>query len=183
MGSREFDARCAWLLLPLLAAGCADWEAGRNPGRASASTAIGEQKIESQPLKYLKNRNLKPQPTRPLNVRAKCSTKDAIGTVRRLDLLVKEASVQTFDAQVTMKEHGACRFNLRDFEQIEKMPQALLRHRQETGCTVRMWEQGNKVTIAFNNCPEILRRRCFQLPVAVDRRGQVGALLRNGMER
>ncbi|HQU80373.1 MAG TPA: hypothetical protein PLU47_13015 [Azonexus sp.] len=146
--------RTGWLLLSLLAAGCAELGKQAESGPESGSTASGEQKIESQPLKYLKNRNLKPQPTRPLNVRAKCSTKDAIGTVRRLDLLVKEASVQTFDAQVTMKEYGACRFNLRDFEQVEKMPQALLRHRQETGCTVRMWEQGNKVTIAFDNCPK-----------------------------
>jgi hypothetical protein len=145
--------RAAWLLVPLLAAGCAEM-GGPDSGSREASSASGEPKIESQPLKYLKNRNLKPQPTRPLNVRAKCSTRDAIGTVRRLDLLVKEASVQTFDAQVTMKEYGACRFNLRDFEQIEKMPQALLRHRQETGCTVRMWEQGSNVTIAFNNCPK-----------------------------
>ena len=148
------SARFAWLLLSLLAAGCAELGKQAESGPESGTTAIGEQKIESQPLKYLKNRNLKPQPTRPLNVRAKCSTKDAIGTVRRLDLLVKEASVQTFDAQVTMKEYGACRFSLRDFEQVEKMPQALLRHRQETGCTVRMWEQGNKVTIAFDNCPK-----------------------------
>jgi len=144
----------AWLLLTLLAAGCAELGKQAESGPESGSTAIGEQKIESQPLKYLKNRNIKPQPTRPLNVRAKCSTRDAIGTVRRLDLLVKEASVQTFDAQVTMKEYGACRFTLRDFEQVEKMPQALLRHRQESGCTVRMWEQGNKVTIAFDNCPK-----------------------------
>ena len=147
-------ARAAWLLLPLLAAGCAELGKQAESGPESGSTATSEQKIESQPLKYLKNRSIKPQPTRPLNVRAKCSTRDAIGTTRRLDLLVKEASVQTFDAQVTMKEYGACRFNLRDFEQIEKMPQALLRHRQESGCTVRMWEQGNKVTIAFDNCPK-----------------------------
>jgi len=147
-------ARAAWLLLPLLAAGCAELGKQAESGPESGSTATGEQKIESQPLKYLKNRTIKPQPTRPLNVRAKCSTRDAIGTTRRLDLMVKEASVQTFDAQVTMKEYGACRFNLRDFEQIEKMPQALLRHRQESGCTVRMWEQGNKVTIAFDNCPK-----------------------------
>ena len=112
--------RFAWLLLTLLAAGCAELGKQAESGPESGSTAIGEQKIESQPLKYLKNRNIKPQPTRPLNVRAKCSTRDAIGTVRRLDLLVKEASVQTFDAQVTMKEYGACRFNLRDFEQVEK---------------------------------------------------------------
>ena len=146
--------RFAWFLLALLAAGCAELGKQAESGPESGATATGEQKIESQPLKYLKNRNLKPQPTRPLNVRAKCSTRDAIGTVRRLDLLVKEASVQTFDAQVTMKEYGACRFSLRDFEQVEKMPQALLRHRQESGCTVRMWEQGNKVTIAFDNCPK-----------------------------
>jgi hypothetical protein len=147
-------ARAAWLLLPLLAAGCAELGKQAESGPESGSTVTSEQKIESQPLKYLKNRSIKPQPTRPLNVRAKCSTRDAIGTTRRLDLMVKEASVQTFDAQVTMKEYGACRFNLRDFEQIEKMPQALLRHRQESGCTVRMWEQGNKVTIAFDNCPK-----------------------------
>ena len=146
--------RAAWLLLPLLVAGCAETGKQAESGATDGSTASGEQKIESQPLKYLKNRSIKPQPTRPLNVRANCSTMDAIGTVRRLDLLVKEASVQTFDAQVTMKEYGACRFSLRDFEQIEKMPQALLRHRQESGCTVRMWEQGNKVTIAFDNCPK-----------------------------
>ena len=147
-------AWAAWLLLPLLAAGCAELGQQAESGPESGSTVTSEQKIESQPLKYLKNRSIKPQPTRPLNVRAKCSTRDAIGTTRRLDLMVKEASVQTFDAQVTMKEYGACRFNLRDFEQIEKMPQALLRHRQESGCTVRMWEQGNKVTIAFDNCPK-----------------------------
>ena len=146
--------RLAWVLVALLAAGCAETGRPAESGTTGGSAATGGQKIESQPLKYLKNRNLKPQPTRPLNVRAKCSTKDAIGTVRRLDLLVREASVQTFDAQVTMKEYGACRFSLRDFEQIEKMPQALLRHRQESGCTVRMWEQGNKVTIAFDNCPK-----------------------------
>ena len=145
--------RQVWLLLPLFAAGCADM-GGPESGRSGASTATGEQKIESQPLKHLKNRTIKPQVTRPLNVRAKCSTKDAIGTTRRLDLLVKESSVQTFDAQVTIKEHGACRFNLRDFEQVEKMPQPLLRHRQEAGCTARMWEQGNKVMIGFDNCPK-----------------------------
>ena len=146
--------RVVWPLFLLLAAGCAEPVKQSESGPVGTSTATAEQKIESQPLKYLKNRTIKPQPTRPLNVRAKCSTRDAIGTTRRLDLMVKEASVQTFDAQVTMKEYGACRFNLRDFEQIEKMPQALLRHRQESGCTVRMWEQGNKVTIAFDNCPK-----------------------------
>ena len=143
-----------WLLALLLVAGCAETGNQADSGSAGGPTATGEQKIESQPLKYLKNRTIKPQATRPLNARAKCSTKDAIGTTRRLDLLVKESSVQTFNARMTMKGHGACHFDLREFEQVEKMPQALLRHRQETECTVIMWEQGNNVTIAFNNCPK-----------------------------
>ena len=46
------------------------------------------------------------QPTRPLNVRSRCSHRDAIGTQTRLDLLVKEATVKTFSAQVSMKGHG-----------------------------------------------------------------------------
>jgi len=69
--------RVAWLLTFLLMVGCA--ETGKQPESGSA-TVPGEQKIESQPLKYLKNRNIKPQPTRALNVRAKCAGKDGIGT-------------------------------------------------------------------------------------------------------
>ena len=145
-------AAACLLSLALLVGGCAE-KGGPDTADAPAKSADAAS-IESQPLKYLKGRNIKPQPTRPLNVRARCAQRDAVGTVRNLDLLVKEGTVQTFDAQVTMKEHGRCSFALREFEQIEKMPQALLRHRQETQCTVRMWEQGSNVTIAFNGCPK-----------------------------
>ena len=147
--------RAAGLLGALLAAGCAEIS-GRPDGVAgeSAPSAPAEQKIESQPLKHLKNRTIKPQATRPLNVRSRCSHKDAIGTVTRLDLLVREAEVKTFDAQVTMKEYGTCRFNLKEFDQVEKLPQALLKARDGSGCSVRMWEEGAKVAVAFNNCPK-----------------------------
>ena len=141
--------RLAWPLSALLAAGCA--ETGRQEEPASA-TVPSEPKIESQPLKYLKNRNIKPQPTRALNVRARCAGKDGIGNPTHLDLMVKEAEVKSFAAQVSMKDHGTCRFNLQDFEQTEKMPQPLLMHKRESGCSVRMWEQGPKVIVAFNGC-------------------------------
>ena len=141
--------RVAWLLSALLAAGCAETGRQDEPGSA---TVPGEQKIESQPLKYLKNRNIKPQPTRALNVRARCAGKDGIGNPTHLDLMVKEAEVKSFAAQVSMKDHGTCRFNLQDFEQTEKMPQPLLMHKRESGCSVRMWEQGPKVMVAFNGC-------------------------------
>ncbi|HLO64222.1 MAG TPA: hypothetical protein VK165_14790 [Azonexus sp.] len=164
------------LLLALLAAGCAEKpvppEEPVAEVKAEPPAAVVEEtpKFKNSTLKYLANRNLKPQPTRPLNVRSRCTHKDAIGTQTRLDLLVKEAEVKTFDAQVSMKGYGACRFNLNEFEQVEKLPQALLRHKKQSDCLVRMWEQGPKVTIAFNSCPKSCEGQAFDYlwPIMVE---------------
>jgi len=164
------------LVVVLAAAGCA--EVGKAPDTAAdveplpetQATESKEPKFKNSTLKYLANRNLKPQPTRPLNVRSRCTHKDAIGTQTRLDLLVKEAEVKTFVAQVSMKGHGTCRFDLNDFNQVEKMPQALLRHKKQSDCLVRMWEQGPKVTIAFNSCPKSCDGGAFEYlwPIMVE---------------
>jgi len=164
------------VLLVLFAVGCAQVEK-KSPEPAVAAEPVKpevlpttEPKFKNSTLKYLANRNLKPQPTRPLNVRSKCSHQDAIGTATRLDLLVKEAEVKTFTAQVAIKGYGTCNFNLGDFEQAEKMPQALLKHKREPDCLVRMWEQGDKVTIAFNSCPKSCERDAFSYlwPIMVE---------------
>jgi hypothetical protein len=164
------------LLIAALAAGCA--EAPKAPEVPAPEPAVEAPapapeetpKFKNSTLKYLANRNLKPQPTRPLNVRSRCTHKDAIGTQTRLDLLVKEADVKTFSAQVSMKGHGTCRFNLKEFEQVEKLPQALLRHKKQSDCLVRMWEQGPKVTIAFNSCPKSCDGQAFDYlwPIMVE---------------
>jgi len=154
----------------LLLAGCATPLPPPTPEPEPPAPVVEETKIKSQPLKYLVGRNLKPQPTRPLNVKSRCSHRDAIGTRTDLQLLVKEALVKDFSAQVAMKGHGICRFNLKDFEQTEKLPQALLRHKQDSDCLVRMWEEGPKVTIAFNSCPKACEGDAFSYlwPIMVE---------------
>ena len=84
--------------------------------------------------------------------------------------MVKEAEVKSFAAQVSMKDHGTCRFNLQDFEQTEKMPQPLLMHKRESGCSVRMWEQGPKVMVAFSSCPKSCEGDAFSYlwPIMVE---------------
>ena len=148
--------RRAWVFVAIsLLAACAEVEKVAEPEvKIEEVPAAASPKFKSDTLKYLSKRMIKPQPTRALNVRSKCSHRDAIGTTTKLDLLVKEAEVKTFSALVTMKGYGACNFNLKDFEQAEKLPQALLKHKSEAGCSVRLWEQGSKVTIAFNSCPK-----------------------------
>jgi len=123
-------------------------------------------------LKYLSQRKLKPQPTRPLNVASRCSSTDEIGTRTRLDLLVRNAEVKTFAAQVNIKDRGACRFDLKDFEQVETLPQPLLRHKLAGNCTVRMWEQEHLVTIAFSACQSACEGKAFDYlwPLIVDAR-------------
>ena len=124
------------------------------------------------PLKHLAGRDLKPMPTRPLNVRSRCSHRDDVGTLTRLDLLVREAEVKRFDAKVSIKGRGMCSFNLKQFEQQEKLPQALLKARDGSGCSVRMWEQGSRVTLAFSNCAQACERDAFSYlwPIMVEAR-------------
>lgn len=166
--------RLAWLLLGLLA-GCAEVEKRVEPqpeALPAEPEPAAEQRIESQPLKYLVGRNLKPMPTRPLNVKSKCSHRDEIGTRTSLNLLVKDAEVKTFSARVDIPKRGQCRFDLKDFRQAEKLPQALLKAKDGSDCSVRMWEQGSQVTIAFNNCPKSCDGDAFSYlwPILVEAR-------------
>ena len=168
--------RTACLALGLLA-GCAEVEKRvetPQPAPKAVEKAppppVVEKKSESKPLKYLVGRKLEAIPTRPLNVRSKCSYQDDVGTKTRLSLLVKNAEVKTFVANVNIPKHGACRFNLRNFRQTATMPQALLAAKDGSDCTVRLWEQGDRVTVAFNNCPQSCDGEAFSYlwPIMVE---------------
>ncbi len=141
-----------------------------SPEAAPEQPAPREERMESQPLKHLKGRNIKPQPTRPLNVKSRCTHRDAVGTRTSLNLQVKEADVKTFDARVDIPKRGACRFNLKQFRQVAKLPNVLLEAADGSGCTVRMWEQGPRVTIAFNKCPASCEGQAFDYlwPIMVE---------------
>ncbi len=136
----------------------------------SVSTAGEAPAMKNSTLKYLASRNLQPQPTRPLNVRSKCTQRDAAGTETQLDLRVEAAEVKVFDAAIRIKGQGLCRFRLADFEQVARLPQTLLRHRRQADCTVRLWEQGREVTVAFNSCRQSCEGEAFDYlwPVLVD---------------
>jgi hypothetical protein len=154
---------CWAILLVMLVAGCAEVEKQPEPEVVVEveKKKGNELQFKSDKLKYLAKRKIEVQPTRPLNVRSRCSHRDAVGTTTKLDLQVKDAVVKSFDAQVAMKGYGACSFKLKDFDQAEKLPQALLKHKTEEGCSVRMWEQGAKVTVAFSSCPKSCERDAF----------------------
>lgn len=153
----------AWLMAGVLA-GCAGPETTRieEPTPAADETRQA-QKLPEPPAQVVPEtsrikrrpapaaRRGKPIPVRPLTVRTECSFKDEVGYGGSLSLAVDQARVARFDASVTIPRRGVCRFSLADFDQTQKLPNIVLSHRFN-GCIVRMWEQGERVTVAFEHC-------------------------------
>lgn len=95
-----------------------------------------------------------PIPVRPLNVRTECSFRDETGYNGLLKLEVAEAKVHAFAVKVHIPKHGVCRFDLKDFRQTRELP-AIELSQQRGRCIVRVWEQGERVTVAFQQCEKM----------------------------
>lgn len=95
-----------------------------------------------------------PIPVRPLNVRTECSFRDETGYNGSLRLDVTEARVQAFEARVNIPGRGSCRFALKDFRQTKELP-AIELSQAKGRCIVRVWEQGERVTVAFQQCEKM----------------------------
>ena len=146
---------CHLVPIVLLLGGCATQEPGSKPAPVAAheSEASGAKhaQIESQPLKYLRGRNLKPMPDKALEVKTRCTFRDVAGGHGSMDLQVSKAEVKRFTAEVSIPKQGLCRFQMKDFKQTATLPNVVLTD-TDSGCVVRMWEQEKKVTVAFNAC-------------------------------
>lgn len=170
----RFRRGAAWMAMTALA-GCATPEppavATAPPAEKSAPPAAAKPPIESQPLKHLAHRKLEPMPDRPLNVKTNCSFRDHTGYRGHLDLQVEDADVRRFRAEVNIPKHGACRFDLRDFQQAGTSPVALAKAGGDE-CRVRVWEQQGRVTVAFRDCQAQCSGESFDYlwPILVDAR-------------
>lgn len=112
---------------------------------------------------------LRPMAIRPLNIQADCQFKDEAGYAASARLDVAYSEVRSFAARVDIPRRGSCRFDLADFKQVQKEPHVELR--AHDGCTVRMWEQGEQVTVAFTQCASRCSHGTFDYvwPILVDR--------------
>ncbi len=112
-----------------------------------------------------------PIPTRALNVFAECRFRDETGYSGNLRLSVQEARVQAFEAAVNVPGRGVCRFDLKNFNQTRELPNVELSHRRDP-CIVRVWEQGERVTIAFQQCKKMCSGSAWDhlWPILNDRR-------------
>lgn len=112
-----------------------------------------------------------PIPVRPLTVKTDCSYRDETGASGTLRLDVATARVRAFEAKINYPQHGSCHFVLKDFRQTKEMP-AIELSQTNGSCVVRMWEQGARVTVAFQQCERMCSGSAYEqlLPMIYDRR-------------
>lgn len=112
-----------------------------------------------------------PIPVRPLNVKADCSYRDETGGSGLLKLDVAAGRVRTFEAKANFPQHGSCHFVLKDYRQTKEMPAVEL-SQPNGSCIVRMWEQGTRVTVAYQQCERMCTGSAWDqlLPMIYERR-------------
>lgn len=112
-----------------------------------------------------------PIPTRALNVMTDCKFRDETGYQGTMKLAVDQARVTSFKAAVTIPQRGTCRFDLANFRQTRELPNVELTHLRDP-CIVRVWEQGERVTVAFQQCQKMCSGKAWDhlWPIFADRR-------------
>jgi hypothetical protein len=140
--------------LPLLAGlvlvtGCAPLRSPTGP--TPTPDAKPQPPAAARPAPPKKSTKPMPIPERPLVVNTECSFRDDTGTEGRLLLDVKASKVERFWSEIDMGRRGSCRFDLAAFRQTTFTPSPTL---VAGACTVRMWEQGDQVTVSYQNCAD-----------------------------
>lgn len=166
--------RIALFCSTLLIASCAVPDRVQEPAPAPAA-AKPPPAIEPPPVAAVpaatKARKPGPIPTRPLNVRADCNFRDETGYNGTMKLAVEQARVQAFAANVNIPRRGNCSFDLKNFRQTRDLPNVELSHLRDR-CIVRVWEQGERVTVAFQQCQKMCSGNAWESlwPILTDRR-------------
>ena len=112
-----------------------------------------------------------------LNVRADCSARDETGYVETIKLAVQGGQVGLLEAKFDVPRRGSCQFRLTDFRQTRMEPHVEMQSASGSACTVRMWEQASRVTVAFSDCQEKCTRGAFDYVWPVELNAADGACL------
>jgi hypothetical protein len=96
-----------------------------------------------------------------LSVRSACTARDQNGYTESIKLDVDRGRVAQLEAKIDIPRRGSCGFRLADFRQTRTEPHVELQSNNGSMCTVRMWQQGERFTVAFNECAEKCTRGAF----------------------
>ncbi len=112
-----------------------------------------------------------------LSVRSDCKSRDQTGYTESIKLAVEQGRVDMLEARIDIPRRGSCGFRLADFRQTHTKPHVELQSIAGTKCTVRMWRQGERFTVAFSECHEKCTRGAFDYVWPVELNAADGSCL------
>jgi|CXWL01.1.fsa_nt_gi hypothetical protein len=89
-----------------------------------------------------------------LNLLGNCVAREETGYAENVRLDVARGEVRQLDARIDIPKRGSCRFQLSEFRQTSQAPYVELMARSGTACAVRIWQQGDRITVAATDCAE-----------------------------
>jgi len=103
--------------------------------------------------KLLEGKTITLPPIRPLEVNTRCDFSNETGYKGDAVVEVKEGIVRQMRVLVDIPDpnKGRCVFDMAGMVQTKSIPSVEL-HNEGTGCTARMWEQGDTAVVSFSNC-------------------------------
>ncbi|WP_374481525.1 hypothetical protein [Zoogloea sp.] len=141
---RPITSRIAAGLAVALLAGCS----AVAPRPSTAPQAPGEQRPSEAPA--APSGRLKPMPLRTFTVATECRFRDETGNSGKATVDVFNSKVRALNVELTMPKRGSCRYDLANFHQTQALPSVELEGPRD--CRVRLWEQGEQITVAFAGC-------------------------------
>ena len=97
-----------------------------------------------------------------LNLLGNCVGKEETGYAENVHFDLTGGVVRQFDARVDIPGRGSCRFQMADFQQTKQTPFVELLARSGTACALRIWQQGDRITVAATDCAEKCSRGSFE---------------------
>lgn len=141
------------------------------PPAATQAAAVSPGRAPAPVQSRLLGRTIRPQAPRPLNLKTECRFENETGYNGTASVEVVNSQVKRLSALFNVPGQGQCLFDMAQMRQTRTQPVELRDTR--SGCTARLWEQGDKATISFSDCA----RHCsnpaaFQYvwPVLVERK-------------
>jgi len=96
-----------------------------------------------------------------LDLDGNCIGKEGTGYAENVQVSVAGGQVRSLDARIDIPGRGSCRFQLAGFRQTQRAPFVELLSRSNAACALRLWQQGDRVTLAATDCPEACARGAF----------------------
>lgn len=97
-----------------------------------------------------------------LTLAAQCVGKDESGYAENLRMDLAGGQVRSLEAKIDIPKRGSCTYRLADFQQTKQAPFVELMARSGSGCAIRVWQQGDRVTVAPTDCQERCTRGAFE---------------------